>query len=88
MTPVSTNLALNDALILEAKELGNHRTKRDAVNAALEEYVQKRQRLRILELTDTIEYDEDYDIIAFRKRDAHRMALLDEFSDEPPADTP
>jgi Arc/MetJ family transcription regulator len=58
---VPTNLALDDALIAEAQALGCHKTKRDAVNAALREYVQRRQRLRILDLMGKVEYDPDFD---------------------------
>ena len=41
--------------------MGQHRTKRDAINAALEEYVRKRKQLEILGAFGTIEYDDDYD---------------------------
>ena len=33
-----TNLALDDSLIEEAVKVGNHRTKKEAVTAALHEY--------------------------------------------------
>jgi hypothetical protein len=36
---MATNLALDDKLIAEAVKLGKHKTKREAVSAALEEYV-------------------------------------------------
>jgi Arc/MetJ family transcription regulator len=35
-----TNLALDSSLVEEAVKLGNHRTKKEAVTAALREYVQ------------------------------------------------
>lgn len=63
-----TNLALDDALIREAQAIGNHKTKKEAVMAALEEYIQRRKQLRILDLIGTIEYDEDYDYKALRRR--------------------
>jgi Bacterial antitoxin of type II TA system, VapB len=56
-----TNLALDDRLIEEAKKLGHHRTKKEAVNAALDEYVQRRKQLEIISLFGTIDYDENYD---------------------------
>ena len=40
-----TYLALDDSLIEEAVKAGNHRTKKEAVTAALQEYVQARKRL-------------------------------------------
>jgi Arc/MetJ family transcription regulator len=36
---VPTNLALDDELIDAAKELGQHRSKKEAVTIALEEYI-------------------------------------------------
>ena len=42
-----TNLAIDDALIEEALSIGNHRTKKEAVTAALQEYVQRRRQLAL-----------------------------------------
>lgn len=56
-----TNLAIDDRLIAEAQKLGRHRTKKDAVTAALDEYIQRRKQQTILKLFGTIEYDENYD---------------------------
>ncbi len=56
-----TNLALDDRLIEEAKKLGHHRTKKEAVNAALDEYVRRRKQLEIISLFGTIDYDDNYD---------------------------
>lgn len=58
---MATNLALDDRLISEAQKLGRHRTKKDAVNAALDEYIRRRRQQEILELFGTIDYDENYD---------------------------
>lgn len=65
---MATNLALDDALIREAQEIGNHKTKKEAVTAALEEYIRRRKQLRIFDLMGKIEYDEDYDYKAARCR--------------------
>ena len=64
---MSTNLALDDQLILEAKRLGNYSTKREAVNAALREFVQRRKQLEILKLFGTIDFDPDYDYKKLRR---------------------
>ncbi len=56
-----TNLAIDDRLIEEARKLGNHRTKKDAVTAALDEYIRHRKQQGILSLFGTIEYDQAYD---------------------------
>lgn len=65
---MATNLALDDRLIDEAKRLGRHRTKREAVNEALAEYVARRKRRRITELFGTLQADEAYDHKAQRRR--------------------
>ncbi len=56
-----TNLALDDRLVAEAKRLGRHKSKRAAVNEALEEYVARRRQRRILDLFGRLEWDDDYD---------------------------
>ena len=56
-----TNLAIDDRLIVEAQKLGKHRTKKDAVTAALDEYIQRRKQQEILPMFGTVEYDERYD---------------------------
>ena len=63
-----TNLAIDDRLIAEAKKLGRHRTKKEAVNAALDEYVRRRKQQKIVSLFGTIDYDERYDYKSERKR--------------------
>jgi Arc/MetJ family transcription regulator len=65
---MSTNLALDDSLIAEAVRVGNHRTKKDAVTAALQEYVQARKRREILDWAGKVEYYEDYDPKRLRDR--------------------
>jgi Arc/MetJ family transcription regulator len=56
-----TNLAIDDRLIEEAQKLGHHRTKKDAVTAALDEYVQRLRQQEILSLFGTVDFDETYD---------------------------
>lgn len=65
---MATNLALDDGLIEEAKRLGNHKTKREAVNEALAEYVSRRKRTKIADLFRTMEWDARYDYKAERRR--------------------
>ena len=66
--PMATNLGLNDRLVDEAQRVGGHKTKKDAVNAALEEYVSRRKQLKILELFGKIDFDPSYDYKAERRR--------------------
>jgi len=65
---MATNLALDDRLIIQAQRIGKHKSKKEAVNAALAEYVQRRKQLRILDYFGTIDFDPAYDYKAERKR--------------------
>ncbi len=65
---MATNLALDDALVEEAKRLGRHPSKRAAVNSALAEYVARRKRRRILGLFGKVQWDSRYDYKAERRR--------------------
>ena len=56
-----TNLAIDDRLIDQAKRLGRHRTKKDTVNAALDEYIRRRKQAAMIPLFGTIDYDVRYD---------------------------
>jgi Arc/MetJ family transcription regulator len=63
-----TNLALDDALIEQARRAGKHRTKKEAVTSALREYVRRRRQLEILDLIGQVPFDERYDHKALRHR--------------------
>jgi Arc/MetJ family transcription regulator len=58
---MATNLKLDDHLIDDARRLGGHRTKRQAVTAALEAYVKSKRRLGILELFGKVDFDRAWD---------------------------
>lgn len=64
---MATNLAIPDELIEQARVIGQHKTKKAAVTAALNEYVQRRKQLELIELFGTIDFDADYDHKAQRK---------------------
>jgi Arc/MetJ family transcription regulator len=66
-----TNLSIDDRLLEEAQELGKHRTKRETVNAALDEYIRRRKQQEILSLFGKIEYQDGYDYK--RERNSKRM---------------
>jgi len=65
---MATNLALDDTLVDEAKKLGNHKSKKEAVNQALQDYVQKYKQLKIIETFHDFDFDESYDYKAGRSR--------------------
>ena len=64
---MASYLNLDDKLLAEAKRLGKHRSKREAVNQALAEYVRRKRRKKILTLIPTVEWDPDYDYKAERR---------------------
>lgn len=63
-----TNLAIEDNLIIEAQKLGKHRTKKDTVNEALKEYIQRRKQLEIIRLFGKVDYDKNYNYKSGRTR--------------------
>ena len=69
---MATNLALDDKLIAEAVRVGRHRTKKEAVTTALEEYVKMKRRLGLLDLVGRIDYDPAYDYKDARRRGNRR----------------
>ena len=75
-----TNLALDDNLIAEAQRAGKHKTKKEAVTAALAEYVKRRKQLRILDAFGTFDLDPSYDYKSERRaapQTSPMMVLVD-----------
>ena len=62
------NLKLDHKLIDEAVKVGNFKTKQQAVNTAIAEFVRRRQRLRILDLAGKIKFDPQWDYKKLRRR--------------------
>jgi Arc/MetJ family transcription regulator len=54
---MATNLAIDDRLLEEALQAGGHKTKKDTVNEALREYIQRRKQVAILGLFGKVEFD-------------------------------
>ncbi len=63
-----TIVDLDDALVDEAKRLGKHRSEREAVHAALAEYVARRRRPHVVIPFLYAGWDDAYDYKAERKR--------------------
>ncbi len=66
---MATNLAIDDRLIDEARRIGKHKTKKEAVTAALTEYIDHRKQMEILKLFGTIDYDPGFDLRKMRQLD-------------------
>jgi len=58
---MATNLYLDDELIEAARRLGGHKTKRDAVSRALEEYVRWLRQQAIVNQFGKVDYDPKYE---------------------------
>jgi len=67
---MSAKLPIDDRLVEEARQAGRHATGEEAVRCALEEYVARRRRRQIVELFGKVNYEDDYDYKAERRRDA------------------
>ena len=65
---MATNLALDDKLITQAQKVGHHKTKKEAVTAALNEYISLKKQLEIIDLFGTINFDKDFNYKKARKR--------------------
>ncbi|MCF7791819.1 MAG: type II toxin-antitoxin system VapB family antitoxin [Victivallales bacterium] len=63
---MSTNLAIDDKLILAAQKIGHHRTKKETVTVALREYIAHKKQLETVNLFGTIDFDENYNYKAER----------------------
>ena len=63
-----TNLAIDDALLAEAQQIGGLKTKKATVNEALREFIVHRRQLEILDLFGKVDFDPKYDYKHERKR--------------------
>mgnify|MGYP000904988398 CR=1 FL=1 len=62
-----TNIVLDDELIEEAVKLSKAKTKKEAVNLALKEFVENRKRLNLLDLKGKVQFAQDYDYKKMRE---------------------
>jgi len=58
---MATNLALDDNLINEALSLSQYKSKKAVVTQALQEYIQRKKQLEILNVFNSIDYECDFD---------------------------
>jgi len=55
-----TNLALDEKLLKSAMKLSIFKTKRETVNMALKEFIERRRQKKILDLQGQIDFREDW----------------------------
>jgi len=65
---MAINLAINDSLLNKALEIGGYKSKKATVNAALEEFIKRRDAKELIKIFGTIEYEESYDYKKMRAR--------------------
>ena len=65
---MAASVEADDKLIDEARCLGRHKTKREAVRAALNEYIHHQKQLGLIEAFGTFEFDPEYDYKTKRGR--------------------
>lgn len=63
-----TNLAIDDKLLDTALQIGGLKTKKDTVNTALKEFIQRRKMEDVISLFGKIKYENDYDYKKMRNR--------------------
>lgn len=66
---MATNLIIDEKLLITAQEIGGHKTKRETVNAALEEYIGRRKQLEIIDHFGEFDFDPVYDYKHERNRE-------------------
>ena len=58
---MATNLSIDTVLLEAALQTSGLKTKRETVNLALKEFIQRRKNAEILALFGAVAYDADYD---------------------------
>jgi Arc/MetJ family transcription regulator len=66
---MATNLAIDDKLLTEALKVGHFKSKKETVNSALREFIQKRRQKDIVALFGSIDFDSRYDYKKARRRE-------------------
>ena len=65
---MSTNLAIDPELLQKALEVSGLKTKKDTVNLALKELINRYKQLKIIDLFGKMDPDSDYDYKKGRNR--------------------
>ncbi len=64
---MATNLNIDINLLQEAYKIGNFKTKREAVNFALKEFIQRKKQKNILKYFNKVDIDLSFDYKSSRK---------------------
>jgi Arc/MetJ family transcription regulator len=72
---MATNLAIDPKLIEKALKVSGERTKKAAVTKALEEFIERRDQKRVLELFGKFDWDPTYDYKKERGRSDKKLGF-------------
>lgn len=67
-THLATKLAIDPALLERALEVSGEATKEAAVTLALQEFIARREQLRVLKLLGKLQWDDTFEVKAERSR--------------------
>ncbi len=65
---VATNLDLDDRLIERIRRTGGHKTKKEAVTVAMQEYARRLEQMKLVKWFGKVDFDPAYDYKAERRR--------------------
>lgn len=65
---MATNLNIDMKLLDEVCQIGDFKTKKEAVNVALKEYIQRHRQKDMLKFLNNVDFDKDYDYKKARNR--------------------
>ncbi|MBX6420754.1 MAG: type II toxin-antitoxin system VapB family antitoxin [Nevskia sp.] len=63
-----TNIELDERALGQVQRLGRYATKKEAVNAALQDHARRLKRLRLLALRGKVAWESDLDALRARRR--------------------
>lgn len=74
---MATNLAIDPELLERALHIGGERTKKDTVTVALQEYIARRERAKLVDLFGTVQWEPGYDHKADRQVRDRKLGLVE-----------
>lgn len=65
---MATNLNIDIKLLEKVYQIGNFKSKKEAVNVALKEYIQRHRQKDMLKFLNKVDFDKNYDYKKARNR--------------------
>ncbi|MBO6305045.1 MAG: type II toxin-antitoxin system VapB family antitoxin [Selenomonadaceae bacterium] len=67
---MTANITIDNALLNQAVQVGGLKSQNDTVTLALKEFIERREVKNLIAAFGTVDFDENYDYKAERKKDA------------------